>query len=155
MRCKFGHVTLEISRQRNHRARRPHHPISANVLINRFWRNVYYTNAHLQNTNAHYTSSFTTQMLTTQRILHKCSLQKCSNLIHECSTITSMTPSCSHFRCPKAVYWYLRGDSTWAPSRRALTWCSSHLKNNHFAEMRSGSEEGSYLRLIDLCITQL
>jgi len=29
------------------------------------------------------------------------------------------------------------------------------LKNNYFAEMRSGSEEGSYLRLIDSCITQL
>ena len=28
-------------------------------------------------------------------------------------------------------------------------------KNNYFAEMCSGSEEGSYLRLIDLCITQL
>jgi len=26
---------------------------------------------------------------------------------------------------------------------------------NYFAEMRSGSEEGSYLRLIDFCITQL
>ena len=26
---------------------------------------------------------------------------------------------------------------------------------NCFAEMGSGSEEGSYLRLIDLCITQL
>jgi len=27
--------------------------------------------------------------------------------------------------------------------------------NNYFIEMCSGSEEGSYLRLIDLCITQL
>jgi len=26
---------------------------------------------------------------------------------------------------------------------------------DYFAEMRSGSEEGSYLRLIDFCITQL
>jgi len=29
------------------------------------------------------------------------------------------------------------------------------VKNNYFAEMCSGSEEGSYLRLIDFCITQL
>ena len=28
-------------------------------------------------------------------------------------------------------------------------------KNNYFTEMCSGSEEGSYLRLIDFCITQL
>ena len=27
------------------------------------------------------------------------------------------------------------------------------FKNNYFAEMRIGSEEGSYLRLIDLCRT--
>jgi len=29
------------------------------------------------------------------------------------------------------------------------------VKNNYFAEMYSGSEEGSYLRLIDFYITQL
>ena len=29
------------------------------------------------------------------------------------------------------------------------------LKNNHFTEMCSGSDAGSYLRLIDSCITQL
>ena len=29
------------------------------------------------------------------------------------------------------------------------------LKNNYCTEMCSGSEAGSYLRLIDLCITQL
>jgi len=28
-------------------------------------------------------------------------------------------------------------------------------KNNYFTEMCSGSEAGSYLRLIDFCITQL
>ena len=28
-------------------------------------------------------------------------------------------------------------------------------QNNYFTEMCSGSEEGSYLRLIDFCITQL
>ena len=29
------------------------------------------------------------------------------------------------------------------------------FKNNYFAEMCCGSEAGSYLRLIDFCITQL
>jgi len=29
------------------------------------------------------------------------------------------------------------------------------FKDNHFTEMCSGSEAGSYLRLIDLCISQL
>ena len=29
------------------------------------------------------------------------------------------------------------------------------LTNDHLAEMWSGSEEGSYLRLIDCCITQV
>ena len=32
---------------------------------------------------------------------------------------------------------------------------SSQFKNNYFTEMCSGSEAGSYLRLIDVCITQL
>jgi len=32
---------------------------------------------------------------------------------------------------------------------------SSQCKNNHLAEMWSGSEESSYLRLIDFCIIQL
>ena len=32
---------------------------------------------------------------------------------------------------------------------------SSQFKNNCFTEMCSGSEEGSYLRLIDFCVTQL
>ena len=31
----------------------------------------------------------------------------------------------------------------------------SQFKNNYYTEMCSGSEEGSYLRLIDFCITQL
>ena len=31
----------------------------------------------------------------------------------------------------------------------------SSLKNNHFTEMCCGTEAGSYLRLIDSCITQL
>ena len=38
-----------------------------------------------------------------------------------------------------------------APFQRS----SSQFKNHHFAAMCSGSEEGSYLRLIDLCIIQL
>ena len=29
------------------------------------------------------------------------------------------------------------------------------FENNYFTEMCSGSEAGSYLRIIDLCITQL
>jgi len=32
---------------------------------------------------------------------------------------------------------------------------SSQFKNNYFTEMCSGSEAGSYLRLIDFGITQL
>jgi len=36
-----------------------------------------------------------------------------------------------------------------------LNWYSSHFKNNHFTEMCCGTEAGSYLRLIDSCITQL
>ena len=32
---------------------------------------------------------------------------------------------------------------------------SSQFKNNYFAEMWNGSQEGSYLWLIDWCITQL
>ena len=32
---------------------------------------------------------------------------------------------------------------------------SSQYKNEYFTEVCSGSEEGSYLRLIDFCITQL
>jgi len=32
---------------------------------------------------------------------------------------------------------------------------NSQFENNYFTEMCSGSEEGSYLRLIDWCITQL
>ena len=33
--------------------------------------------------------------------------------------------------------------------------CRHLFENNSFTEMCSGSEEGSYLRLIDFCITQL
>jgi len=32
---------------------------------------------------------------------------------------------------------------------------SYQFKNNYFTEMCSGSEDGSYLRLIDFCMTQL
>ena len=31
----------------------------------------------------------------------------------------------------------------------------NEFENNYFTEMCSGSEAGSYLRLIDVCITQL
>ena len=36
-----------------------------------------------------------------------------------------------------------------------LTTGECQFKNNYFTEMCSGSEAGSYLRLIDFCITQL
>ena len=32
---------------------------------------------------------------------------------------------------------------------------SSQCKNNYFAEVSRGSKKGSYLRIIDVCITQL
>ena len=40
-------------------------------------------------------------------------------------------------------------------SRFSASGVGSHFKNNYPTEMCSGSEEGSYLRLIDLCITRL
>ena len=39
--------------------------------------------------------------------------------------------------------------------RHELHWYSSQLKNNHFTEMCSDSEAGSYARLIDACLTQI
>ena len=39
--------------------------------------------------------------------------------------------------------------------RAVLNWYSSRFKNNHFTEMCCGTEAGSYLRLIDSCITQI
>ena len=36
----------------------------------------------------------------------------------------------------------------------ACVWYSSRYKNNYFVELRSSSEEGSYVRLINSCITQ-
>ena len=39
--------------------------------------------------------------------------------------------------------------------REPVSRYSFRFKNNCFAEMRSGSGEGSYLRLVDFCITQL
>ena len=41
-----------------------------------------------------------------------------------------------------------------SPSRGVKSTVSSQFKNNHFTEMCSGSEAGSYLRLIDSFITQ-
>ena len=37
---------------------------------------------------------------------------------------------------------------------RLATWFISQFKNNHFTERGCGTEAGSYLRLIDSCITQ-
>jgi len=42
-----------------------------------------------------------------------------------------------------------------APLGPTLTRCLCESKNNYFTEMCSGSEAGSYARLIDFCITQL
>ena len=46
----------------------------------------------------------------------------------------------------------------WCPYPKTIlcaTWYSSQFENNHFTEMCCGSEAGSYLRLIDSCVTQL
>jgi hypothetical protein len=40
-------------------------------------------------------------------------------------------------------------------SKREGWWLVMWVKNNYFGEISSGSEEGSYSRLIDVCITQL
>ena len=50
------------------------------------------------------------------------------------------------------------GLRVWESAITTLSGCrveEAQFKNNYFAEMCSGSEEGSYLRLIDLCFTQL
>ena len=39
--------------------------------------------------------------------------------------------------------------------REVSRMCPILSRNNYFTEMCSGSEAGSYLRLIDVCITQL
>ena len=39
--------------------------------------------------------------------------------------------------------------------RVVINWYSSQFKNNHFTEMCCGNEKGSYLTIIDSCITQL
>ena len=46
-----------------------------------------------------------------------------------------------------------RDYSKFNPSQAELE--GQRHKNNHFTEMCSGSEAGSYFRLIDSCITQL
>jgi len=49
-----------------------------------------------------------------------------------------------------------RGRSGRALARNTIAACrNERCKNNCFTEMRSGSEEGSYVRLMDGCITQL
>ena len=45
------------------------------------------------------------------------------------------------------------GETTLSPAPR--TWGGSQFKNNHSTKMCGGSGAGSYLRLIDSCITQL
>ena len=65
------------------------------------------------------------------------------------------------YRCPYRVY--SSSSETTSDWRRStpirilstIDLPSSRVKNNYFAEMCSGSKEGSYLGLIDVCITQL
>ena len=59
------------------------------------------------------------------------------NLLHQCSHITCMAI--------RVVIFVVKGTE--------LT--RSRIKNNYFAELRSGSEECSFLRLIAFGITQL
>ena len=61
------------------------------------------------------------------------------------SRMTLLTNSWASFgsRCIRIVF------------RHVSTWYSSQCKNSYFTEMCSGSEAGSYLRLIDFCITRL
>ena len=47
------------------------------------------------------------------------------------------------------------GGAVDARNRDAHLVPGSQFKNNYFAEMCGGSEEGSYLRRIDFCITQV
>jgi len=57
-------------------------------------------------------------------------------------------------RLRKTEEWLADAISTRCPSSPkpvSWVWC----ENNYFTEKCSGSEAGSYLRLIDVCITQL
>jgi hypothetical protein len=47
------------------------------------------------------------------------------------------------------------GFGVWGEAVRTPMAGAIHFENNCFAVMRSSSKEGSYLRLIDFCITQL
>jgi len=68
-------------------------------------------------------------------------------------------PTQSHISPSMLAYEEIQGDScSWLS--RAQVSCTvkqfrGGFKNTYFAEMCSGSEEGSYLRLIDFSITQL
>ena len=56
-----------------------------------------------------------------------------------------------------SVGFRVQGFSRGAPPGRCTSSLAetSRFKKNCFTEIRSGSEEGSYFRLIDCCITQL
>ena len=66
---------------------------------------------------------------------------------------SSITMKCPH---PFATIGGASPDEEFSAALTAWKWeGGSQFKNNYFAEMCSGSEEGSYLRPIDFCITQL
>ena len=71
----------------------------------------------------------------------------------------SLRPGGLVFKAHRLVYLSTLGSRVIKkPRRRSLRpglWNSSQFKNNHFTEMCSGTEAGSYVRRIDSCITQL
>ena len=98
---------------------------------------------------------------------------------HSKATVTPLTPVVAFFLSAEAgrlgigvqlphlysshITTQLRSKATVTPGldpRRGLlplggSCVRGQFENNYFTEVCSGSEEGSYLRLIDLCITQL
>ena len=60
------------------------------------------------------------------------------------------------YKLIKRAHTMARMNGTSHTSRQIST-CgqANQFKNNYFTEMCSGSEAGSYLRLIDFCIAQL
>ena len=56
--------------------------------------------------------------------------------------------------CPHLFFSYEDGETSSRLWTREDELTSPHFLKNYFVEKRSGSEECSYLRLTDLCITQ-
>ena len=73
-------------------------------------------------------------------------------------TDSSQVPGCRHSCQVKLQSESAREreiESTWSSQVTAPVPCSSQSENNSCAAMSSGSEEGSYLRLIDVRINQI